>query len=280
MIFNELKHHGKEDFPLELYNVDKMHPKYEMAFHWHTNLEFVRILKGTLSLTLDNRTYLLSEGDAAIINSETLHGATPINCMYQCIVFDLSFFKTGNSECDEFIESLLSRSIVLRERPTDPQVLFLIGRIFETLTENAVGTLFKTIGYIHELLGEIQQKEEFIAHLPPSSLQDKKKIFMLKTALNFIREHYAEDITLEDIAQNAGLSSKYFCRFFKDMTATTPINYLIAYRIERAARRLLNSDDSITQIAYNCGFNDVSYFIKTFKQIHGISPTKYQNSRN
>jgi AraC-like DNA-binding protein len=62
------------------------------------------------------------------------------------------------------------------------------------------------------------------------------------------------------------------------MTGTTPINYLLTYRIERAARKLLGSDLSVTQIAYDCGFNDLSYFIKTFKTFKKVSPKDYRTS--
>lgn len=276
MIYNELKQHGTEDFPFELYRVFEDHPKYEMAFHWHSNLEMIRVLKGELALTLDNRPCHLSAGEVAFINSETVHGATPNNCAYECIVFNLAFLKTGNSACDGFIENLLTHSGFLNERPTDQEIVALVHRVFEEIGCTEKGSPFKVIGLMHELLGEIQRKNEFNSHLPPSSVHDEKKVVKLKTVLKFIRENFAKDISLEDMAAVAGLSCKYFCKFFKDMTGTTPVNYLLAYRIERAARRLLGTDLSVTQIAYDCGFNDVSYFIKTFKAFKRVSPKEYR----
>ncbi len=276
MIINELKQHGQEDFPFELYKVNAEHPKYEMAFHWHTNLELIRVLEGELSLTLDNRQHRLNAGDVAIINSETVHGATPKNSVYECLVFNLAFLKTGNADCDEFIDELLSHGCFLKENPTLPTVRALVWRIFDEIGENGVGTPFKIIGLMHELLGEAWQKNEFISHLPPSSVQDEQKNLKLKAALKFIRENFNQELTLEEIASQAGLSCKYFCKFFKDMTGTTPINYLMTYRIERAARKLLGSDLTVTQIAYDCGFNDASYFIKIFKSFKGVPPKEYR----
>ena len=98
----------------------------------------------------------------------------------------------------------------------------------------------------------------------------------MKRVLKYIRDNFASEITLDDMAREAGLSTKYFCAFFKTMTGTTPVKYLLTYRIERAARKLIGSDDSITQIAYDCGFNNLSYFIKTFKTIKKITPTSYR----
>ncbi len=276
MIFNELKQHGTEDFPFELYRVSEGHPKYEMAFHWHANLELIWVKEGELTLTLDNRPILLKGGDVAVINSETVHGATPKSCVYECIVFNLAFLKTGNHSCDAFLDDLLSHNAFLCERPTDQDTVLLIQNIFRAIADSDAGTEFKVLGLFHSFLGEVMQKGLFTAYLPPSSGHDEKKVVKLKAVLKYIRENFAKDITLEDMAAIAGFSCKYFCKFFKDMTGKTPVNYLLAYRIERAARKLLGSDLSVTQIAFDCGFNDLSYFIKTFKTFKHSSPKEYR----
>jgi len=276
MIFNELKQHGREDFPFELYRVDRQHPKYEMAFHWHTNLEMIRVLEGELILTLDNRTHILQAGEIAFINSETVHGASPKESRYECIVFNLAFLKTGNALCDGFIDNLLSHTAYLTEFPKNDEVTALTNAVFSQIATEEVGSIFQTIGLFHQLLGKIQEKNLFNSHLPPSSMHDEKKVLKLKAVLKYIRENFASDITLEDMSAVAGFSNKYFCKFFKDMTGTTPINYLLTYRIERAARKLLGTDLSVTQIAYDCGFNDLSYFIKTFKAFKHTSPKEYR----
>ncbi len=68
------------------------------------------------------------------------------------------------------------------------------------------------------------------------------------------------------------------CRFFKEMTNRTPIEYLVFYRIERACEELSYGEKSITEVALDCGFNDLSYFIKTFKKLKGVSPKQYQKT--
>jgi AraC-like DNA-binding protein len=276
MIYNELKQHGRDDFPFELYQVNADHPKYEMAFHWHTNLELIWVKTGELTLTLDNRSLLLQSDEIAIVNSEVVHGASPQNCVYECIVFNLAFLKTGNLACDAFLDDLLSHNAYLNEKPTDEVTLSLIRNLFLEISLNRIGTEFKVLGLFHSFLGEMQQKNQFTAYLPPTNGHDEKKVVKLKTVLKYIRENFAKDITLEDMSAVAGFSSKYFCKFFKDMTGSTPINYLMTYRIERAARKLLGSDLSVTQIAFDCGFNDLSYFIKTFKAFKHTSPKEYR----
>ena len=67
MSFNEIKQHGTEDFPFELYKVDKSHPKYKMAFHWHTSVELIRIRKGSLTVTLNERSFEAKENDLIFV---------------------------------------------------------------------------------------------------------------------------------------------------------------------------------------------------------------------
>ena len=183
MIYNELKQHGTEDFPFELYRVNALHPKYEMAFHWHTALEIIRVLDGKLTLTLDNRVHVLHAGEVAFINSETVHGATPADCLYECIVFNLAFLKTGNADCDGFIDHLLSHTAFLSEHPIDNTVVALTNSIFEKISNQTNGAPFKVIGTFLELLGELREKGLYTSHLPVSYRHDEKKVLKLKAVL-------------------------------------------------------------------------------------------------
>ena len=74
------------------------------------------------------------------------------------------------------------------------------------------------------------------------------------------------------MADSVQMSPKYFCRFFQEMTHRSPVDYLNYYRIERACYQLLTTNDTITEVAYNAGFNDL---IKTFKKYKGTTPKQY-----
>ena len=97
--------------------------------------------------------------------------------------------------------------------------------------------------------------------------RDYKRILQLKQVLDFIEHNYASPLTLQQLSASVSMSPKYFCRFFSEMTHQTPMDYLNHQRIEQACYQLSTTDDSITEIAYRNGFNDLSYFIRTFKNI-------------
>ena len=81
------------------------------------------------------------------------------------------------------------------------------------------------------------------------------------------------------MANVCGMSPKYFCEYFKSMTGYTPVEYLNVSRISKAAKLLLNTDEPVTQIALDCGYNDLSYFIKQFGKHKGMSPGKFRKER-
>ena len=95
--------------------------------------------------------------------------------------------------------------------------------------------------------------------------------------LDYIEKNYSEPISLETLEKISGFNKKYLCRVFKEYTSKTPIEYINELRIESACR-MLEENRSITASAYDCGFNDLSYFCKVFKKHKGMPPRKYKHS--
>src|SRR5699024_6376091 len=93
-----------------------------------------------------------------------------------------------------------------------------------------------------------------------------------------IHTQYSEPLTLEDLSRQAGLSPKYFCRVFRQLTGRTPIDYLLYYRVECAAEMLCASQDSITDVAMACGFGDAGYFDRMFRRFKGKTPGEFRRA--
>lgn len=280
MSFNETKHHGTADFPVELYILDLNHPKYEMAFHWHTAIEIIRISDGKLDISLNSHAVCAEKGDIIIVNSETVHGAIPHDCKYECIVFHPEEFISGENSCRSFVDFLLNGSVRIAEyfpSGSAPYFESVVSEIIIRMTEKNDGYNFAVIGLIYKLFSLILENKLYTKNANDASERD---VVRLKTALRYIRDNYNKNLRLEDIAVKVSMSPKYFCRFFKDMTDKTPIEYLIAYRIERAARMLISGNESITEVAFACGFSDVSYFTKLFKRHKGVTPRQFKKNNN
>ncbi len=93
-----------------------------------------------------------------------------------------------------------------------------------------------------------------------------------------LETHFAAEHTLEGLAARAGVSSVYLCRAFKRYTGKTLFEYLLHRRIQAAMLRLRNTDEKIMSIALECGFNDLSYFNRRFRQLVGASPGQYRRA--
>lgn len=277
MIYNELRQRGTEDFPIELYSVSKSHPRYEMDFHWHSDFEFIRVLEGELYIRLDNKEYTVGKDGVIFINPETVHGANPIgDCVYECVVMHTDIFSETNSDCRYFVDELLSRKYAIQEVNTNCESQFSVSvnRLFESLKSKKPGYRFTVIGALYNFLGAVLDGNLFTSL--DTSVSTDKNHPKLKKVLDYIKINYQNPITLEDMAKCSAMSPKYFCSYFRSMTQKTPVEYLISYRIQQACKELLSTDNSVTDIALSCGFNDLSYFIKTFKEAKGITPAKYR----
>ena len=93
----------------------------------------------------------------------------------------------------------------------------------------------------------------------------------------YLEENYSKDISLLDIARFAGMTTSYLCRLFKKEMNTTVNAYLTRVRIEKS-KELLETDESIADVAKKCGFSDQSYFTKVFRQTEGMTPLKYRKN--
>lgn len=94
----------------------------------------------------------------------------------------------------------------------------------------------------------------------------------IKKIFDFINNNYSKKISTKDIATYVGLTTNSFCKLFKKLTQKTFINYLKEYRINRAIILLESTNNNISQIAYQCGFEHLSYFSKVFQEIKGMKP--------
>lgn len=282
--FYEKKPHGTLEFPAEYHYVDMSHPRYQMSFHWHKEWELIRVLKGTFTLHADEDEITAREGDVLLIRDSMLHGGTPDNCIYECFLFDLhGLFRSAE---------LVKKSLrpVYRMQLL-PHVFFPadctcplhahVAELMDTYSSEpgAPSALqqLTTIGCLSQIFSYILRKQLYQG-APSEAVGSSHRVDQIKSVLEYIELHYQYSITLEALAAVAGMNPKYFCRIFKTITQQSPMDYVIFYRVEQAAILLSTTDLSVTEIGMDCGFNDCSYFIRTFKKIKQLTPNQYRKN--
>ncbi|MFV0361810.1 MAG: helix-turn-helix domain-containing protein [Suipraeoptans sp.] len=272
----ENQKHGTADFPLAFYHLSPTHPRYEMSYHWHIECELIRILLGELLLDIDNVTLTAKAGDVIYIEGGALHGGVPDNCAYECIVFHREDLLLGNRTSEKLLQKLDQNTVKIQHFFGNeyPDTKKIVWDMFDKYRERREGYELAIIGQIYKFYANVLE-HHYYTHSFNMTKQNTRQIRQLKDALKLIESSYNNNISLKELAKAAQMSEKYFCKFFKSMTHKTPIDYLNNYRIERACFELSATDNSVTEIALNCGFNDISYFISTFKKYKGTTPKKY-----
>lgn len=143
-----------------------------------------------------------------------------------------------------------------------------IDRVFDKLRAMDDGYEFEVISALYRLAHTALAKQSQIT-APPNGKAEK-----IKPALHYIRKNFSEKISLDTLAAECNMSPNYFCKIFRDITGETPVEYITTCRLEMASEMLL-SGAKVTDVALDCGFCDLSYFIHIFKKNLGVSPKQY-----
>lgn len=278
--YKEQRQQGTFNFPIAFYHEVPHSPRYYMPYHWHRHYEIIRIISGAFHLTLNNDTRIYHEGDVIFITDGTLHGGNPQDhtCVYDCIVFDLQILLQDNHACSKNIHDIMDHKITIHNLLSErsPAVLPIVDNLTLALSGKKTGYEFMTQGYLYQLIGTIL--EEHLYEEDVKDIKAARHLNSIKNVLAYIAENYDSSISLDNLAKIAGMNPKYFCRYFRSMTECTPIDFLNYYRIECACEMLSTKDISIKETAISCGFNDESYFIKTFHKYKGITPKQFMKA--
>ncbi len=274
----ESRVHGTFDFPFGYYHISSGHPRYFMVDHWHPEYEIIRINKGVLQFTLNGHQHTGSAGDYFIVQDGALHGGLPQQCHYECIVFDIHSVAELNPTCKQLIQPVLFGGSQFTEHICQPgEALRKAGdTLFSSFSLSKEYGPFITIGAMYTFIGLLLDGYTQTRVVKPQEAE-LRRLARIKDVLRLIRNHYQEDITLDDLASSAHMNKRYFCRYFKEMMGKTPIQYLNYYRVECACELLSASENSVSEVAMACGFNNISYFIRVFCAHKGVTPSLYSH---
>lgn len=278
--------HGSYDFPLAIYT-DKFNLFEEgyIRWHWHKEVQFSYSLYDKVVVFIEDEKIILSPGEGIMVNSNVLHQIKPYNNS-DCMMFSIDFDPTliGGSEqslietkyLNPIIENKNLKFISLKPAiPWQESILVYLKEVFTLSHEKPYGYELEMKNYLSIVwLNLIREMREEIKNSVPEVSNDDERV---KLAMQYIQKHYTENIQLDNIAMAANISKSECCRSFKRVLKVTPFEYLMEYRVLKAAELLLKSKESISNIALDVGFNGISYFGKVFKKYMNCSPSEYRN---
>lgn len=278
---HEQRQHGTALFPVAYYYVGQDHPRNQMPFHWHNEWELLRVLEGSFRLRLDDDEYLAKAGDVLLIRGGMLHGCVSDCCTYECLDFDLHALFRGMETVKQYLRPFYRQMLLpyhFFPRNVRPEICTIADELMEAFSDGDEGCPeLETIGCLSRLFAAILKNGLYIS-AQEGVPSETARIRQIKSVLEYIEGHYAEAVTLESLAQVAGMNPKYFCRIFRSITRFSPMDYVNFYRIERASYLLEDHERSITDVGLECGFLESSYFTKVFRRYKNMSPKQWRTA--
>jgi len=241
--------------------------------HFHEEIEIFYVVSGSVVLCVDGNIYTASCGDVGIIMPGEIHSySSKTNNVYI-----MKIIPPSNSENTDFSLLRLKNNLVTSSFDSNyVNAKNIILEIFEENKHKEKGYKIAISKYALELLIVILRDMEYEI----VSIEEKKKIasrlWLLKTVNEYVENNYTNTILLKDIAKHCGYSLFYFAHFFKETTNISFVDYLSAFRAEKARQLILISDKKLTDIAFLCGFNNIRSFNRVFKKQFNVSPSGYR----
>ena len=273
--------HGSDEYPFKYYYEDIwLFDFHCIDWHWHSEVEFVFIEKGTAEFLVGSGRYVLTEGTGIFINSQVIHRfEASESVIIPNIVFSPSLLSAEDSLIyRKYIQPLLDSSveclIFSPEVPWQKEVLKNLLLVFDVQDTESIGEI-KTVELLLKIWETVYENANISESIPAAKATAHTQA-QLQIMMQYIHKNYSEHITLADIAQTVSVSKSSALNIFNKYLRISPVNYLINYRLKRAAKLLASTDSSIYSIASNTGFENVGYFCRSFKELFGVTPSEYR----
>ncbi len=270
-----------KDFPLAIFCDDfDFFVNHSFCVHWHNEIELAIVLRGMVKYYLNQEPYIIEEGDGIFIGSRTLHsaeqmenGSLAFNILFPTSILSQMFHNISLHKYMPKTSGWFNRGCLLRKDvPDEAEILKALRKINES-TWSSDSELIQAEAMLHIWQYLPKLCENFPAASPVSlSIREER----MRNMITYIHENYMYPINAISIAAAANISRSECFRCFSIFGKSSPIDYLIAYRLHVAARKLVETNESISDISNGCGFSSTSYFSKTFKNNYGITPVAFR----
>jgi len=253
-------------------------PFFEFKWHYHPEYELTYIVKGNGYRIVGNTYENYTEGDLVLLGPNLPHtwtGKAVENESFEAIVIQFSKeFITSFLGFDESysIKNLLENSArgIAFEATQD-----LVQAIKSLIEKEGMDRILQLISALNQLA---QSNYTLITPNTFHTIASKKSELRINEVCLFIQNKFNSNITLKQVASQIYLTESNFCKFFKKATGKTFSDYLNEIRINEASRLLLQTDKTISQISFECGFETLSYFNRVFLKKKNQTPSGFRNN--
>ena len=273
----ENKPHGTKDDPFSTYHIRNNGRSFQIPVHWHDELEIIYVKSGLLTVSISGESFTGKSGEAFVVSPGSLHfmGTQTGNVDYFTFLFPLKYicFRTDDTLDDKLLEPLSNGHLMIKPRIGDV-AKELCGQLIEiNENESKITAQIKTKIILLQFIIEMWNK----GYIIENDISGRNTVE--KEMLSYIQQNFSGKISLKEFGERFHLSEKYISRYFKEHFHITLSQYVAYLRLEHAKQLLQDTDIPVTEIAMQSGYQNVSYFIRSFKETYGVSPLKYRKIR-
>lgn len=283
---HENVNHGTVDFPYAIYHVRIPLHITSYPLHWHKEIEFIYVIDGAITITVNGKRIDMKKGDISVILPEQAHAMFQYEkeeADYINIVFDLEYLKSKGTT--SYLYDKYIAPFVKGERSVDtyvpygssmndellPYVIELFHSRHESYSEDGLLIISDLIHIMHTVF---KRSAEVSSDLMSEHIKADK----VKKAVYKVQNCFPQHLTIAFMADICGVSESHFMKIFKDVTKQSFNEFLINYRLEVAAKQLKEGKMKVIDIANACGFNNHSYFTRAFIRKYGMTPINYRKA--
>ena len=275
---SEVLKYNAPDFPISTdFSCLSIFWDYAAGCHWHRDYEALIALDAEMDYQVNGQAVHLKKGDAIFVNSGRLHygySAEMQECHYCFAVFHpelLGLTPAVASALDRLSSDTSPDYWLLcaedeADRPAIAAIRFLCDH---AVPKESLAVISACAGLLDEIKKRNTGNADHAAD-PDWAL--------IRSMVGYIQNHYQDRILLEEIAGAGAVCRSRCCQLFREKLHTTPMNYVIRYRLEKACD-LIREGSSVTDAAYSVGFQGLSYFSESFKKVYGSTPSQYAGKR-
>ncbi len=277
----ENKPHGTKDDPFSTYHIENAGRSFQIPVHWHDEFEIIYVRSGFLTVSISGESYIGKTGDAFVVSPGNLHlmGSQTGTVDYYTFLFPLKYisFRTDDMLDEKLLEPLNSGHLMICPRVNDTakelcEQLIEIYEAKKDESESKITTQVRTKIILLQFILEMWKKG-FVIENDTSGRNTVEK-----EMVSYIQQNFTGKISLREFGEQFHLSEKYISRYFKEHFHITLSQYVTYLRLEHAKQLLQDTDIPVTDVAMQSGYQNVSYFIRSFQKAYAVSPLKYRKN--
>ena len=277
----ENKPHGTKDNPFSIYHIENAGRSFQIPVHWHDEFEIIYVRSGFLAVSISGESYIGKTGDAFVVSPGNLHlmGSQTGTVDYYTFLFPLKYisFRTDDMLDEKLLEPLNSGHLMIcpRVKDTAKELCEQLIEIYEAKkdeSESKITTQVRTKIILLQFILEMWKKG-FVIENDTSGRNTVEK-----EMVSYIQQNFTGKISLREFGEQFHLSEKYISRYFKEHFHITLSQYVTYLRLEHAKQLLQDTDIPVTDVAMQSGYQNVSYFIRSFQKAYAVSPLKYRKN--